>query len=210
MAVVEKAKTNTFNLLGDRLFFERTSAGATAESTENDDATDDSTEDLQIIINKQARITEADIMAKNGVMHILDTVLETDSARPVTSVMENQNLTIFKRLIEEGNLEEIFNGLSNASFFVPTDKAFENSEWKTILENDPESLKDNSELRKFLEYHIADYMKTCNLTEELITTQAGGSLRVNLYSTVGGHVYGASSSRLIICVNFSIRFSPTS
>lgn len=192
-AVVEKAKTNTFNLLGERLFFERTSAGAAAESKENNDASD-STDDLRIIINKQATIKEADLMASNGVMHIIDTLLETDSARPITSVMESKNLTIFKRLIKEGNLEETFNGLANASFFVPTDKAFDNSEWKTLLENEPESLKDNSDLRKFLEYHIADYMKTCNLTEEMITTQGGGALRVNLYSTVGGHVLSRHSS----------------
>lgn len=180
-AVVEKAKTNTFNILGDRLLFER-------ESPAEDNATE--TQDLgrrsEIVINKQARVTESDMMAMNGVLHVIDTVLETSSATPVTALMNQQNLTIFTRLVEAAGLEETFDTMSNVSFFVPTDKAFEHSEWKSELENNPSTLKDNAELKQFLEYHVAaDYIKTCNLSEEVIPTRAEGGLRVNLYSTVG-------------------------
>lgn len=179
-AVVDKAKTNTFNVLGDKLMFER-------QITEEENATE--TQDLskksEIVINKVARVTESDLMATNGVLHVIDTVLETDSATPVTSLMEHKNLTIFKRLIEASGLEETFDTMSNVTFFAPTDKAFEQTPWLMELEKDPESLKDNAELRKFLEYHIAtDYIKTCNLTEDTIPTMNEGGLRVNLYSTV--------------------------
>lgn len=179
-AVVEKAKTNTFNILGDRLLFER-------QISEEENATEsqDLSKRSEIVINKQARVTEADLMATNGVLHVIDSVLETNSATPVTTVMEHQNLTIFKRLVEAAGLDETFDAMSNVSFFVPTDKAFENSDWKTELEKNPDSLKDNEDLTKFLEYHISkDYIKTCNLTEEIIPTITEGGLRVNLYSTV--------------------------
>lgn len=180
-AVVEKAKTNTFNILGDRLLFER----QTAEE-ENATETQDLSRQSEIVINKLARVTEADLMATNGVLHVIDTVLETSSATPVTTLMDHQNLTIFKRLVEVAGLDESFDTLSNVSFFVPTDKAFEHSEWKTELDTNADSLKDNAELKRFLEYHIAaDYIKTCNLSEEVIPTKAEGGLRVNLYSTVG-------------------------
>lgn len=153
-------------------------------------STDNETEDLKgaekILINKQATITESDLMASNGVLHIIDTVLETNSASPVTSVMEKQNLTIFKRLIEAAGLDETFDTMSNASFFIPTDRAFEETEWKKKLDEEPESLKDNEDLKQFLDYHIAQSsIKTCNLSEESIETRSEGKLRVNLYSTVG-------------------------
>lgn len=179
-AVVEKAKTNTFNILGDRLLFER-------QISEEENATEsqDLSKRSEIVINKQARVTEADLMATNGVLHVIDSVLETNSATPVTTVMEHQNLTIFKRLVEAAGLDETFDAMSNVSFFVPTDKAFENSDWKTELEKNPDSLKDNEDLTKFLQYHISkEYIKTCNLTEEIIPTITEGGLRVNLYSTV--------------------------
>lgn len=176
--MVEKAKTNTFNILGDRLMFER-------KEEENATESQDLAKQADIVINKQARVTEADLMATNGVLHVIDTVLETDAATPVTTLMEHQNLTIFKRLVEASGLDEKFDTMSNVSFFVPTDKSFEQSEWKTELENNPDSLKDNAELRQFLEYHVVqDYIKTCNLSEDTIPTMAEGGLRVNLYSTV--------------------------
>lgn len=139
----------------------------------------------QIMINKEAMVTEADLMATNGVLHVIDTVLETSSATPVTTLMERQNLTIFKRLIDAAGLEDKLDTMANASFFVPTDKAFEQTKWINELEENPDSLKDNEELKKFLEYHIVpEYIKTCNLSEDEIPTMAEAGLRVNLYSTV--------------------------
>lgn len=177
----DKAKTNTLNLLGEKLLFER-QVSEQANATESQDLTGDS----DILINKQAKVTESDLMATNGVLHVIDTVLQTDSGTPITEVLGNHNLTVFKQLVEASGLDDSLNLMSNASFFVPTDKAFENSKWKTELENSPESLKDNAELKKFLEYHIGlPYVKTCNLSEEMIETAATGEqLRVNLYSTV--------------------------
>lgn len=179
--VVEKAKTNTFNILGDKMLFERQEAVEQENATESQDLI----KQADIVINKLARVTEADLMATNGVLHVIDTVLETDSATPVTTLMQHQNLTIFKRLIEAAGLEDTLDAMSNVTFFVPTDKAFEQSEWKAELENNAESLKDNEKLKKFLEHHIAtDYIKTCNLSEEMISTLSAAELRVNLYSTV--------------------------
>lgn len=179
---MEKARTNTYNLLGEKLLLERK-----MESSEAVNGTE--TEDLEkssdIVINKMAKVTEEDLMASNGVMHIIDTFLETASANPITTSIEKSNLTVFRRLVEAAGLDETYNEMTNVSFFVPTDKAFEQSPWKVKLEEDPESLKDNKELREFLQYHIGNnFIKTCNLSEDMIPTAAGKDLRINLYSTV--------------------------
>lgn len=187
-AVSDKAKTNTLNLLGEKLLFER----QFSEQANNGSESQDLAAESDIVINKQAKVTESDLMATNGVLHVIDMVLETDSGTPITKVLANHNLTIFKQLVEASGLDDTINLMSNASFFVPIDKALENSKWKTELENNPESLKDNAELKKFLEYHIGlPYVKTCNLSEEMIQTATGEQLRINLYSTVskqGGFV----------------------
>lgn len=104
---------------------------------------------------------------------------------PFTSMLAKRNLTIFKRLIEASNLDEEIDSIMNATFFVPTDKAFEDTEWKMKLDESPESLRDNKDLKEMIEYHITKPLtKTCDLNEKMIDTEAGPPLRINLYSTV--------------------------
>lgn len=123
-------------------------------------------------------------MATNGVIHIIDAIIPTDSGLPVSSALERQNLTIFRRLIQAANLEDEFDSMSNVSYFVPSDRAFDESEWKIKLEQNPSSLKNNPKLKKFLEYHVAEpLIKTCDFTEREIKTREGDELRINLYTT---------------------------
>lgn len=142
-----------------------------------------------ILINGQAKVLEQDILATNGALYVIDSLLLTDSGLPITNVMDKHNLTIFRQLVEAANLAETFDGYSNVSFIIPEDKAFEKSEvgyfWAQKLKESPESLKNNNDLKKFLEYHIADgAIMTCNLTETMLHSKTNTDLRVNLYSTV--------------------------
>lgn len=200
-AVVNKAKTNTYNVLGEKLNFERK---VRAKAAGNPDETLDLNEIQDIVVNKESRVTESDVMGTNGVLHVVDTVLSTESGQPITTMLGKRNLTVFKGLIEANGLDEEFDVLSNVSFFAPTDKAFENSQWKKELEVNPGNLKDSADLRKFLEYHIGlPYVKTCELNEEMVKTKAGPDLRVNLYATVSFQiyeiVYGVLMFSLCIC-----------
>lgn len=160
--------------------FERVDSEKPEEATEVADLT----ASKDITVNGMAKITEADIMATNGVIQVIDTVIPTESGMPITSMLASQNLTLFKRLLEASGREEEFEMLTNVTFFVPTDKALFRNEWVNVLEDKPSLLQNNEEFMNFLNYHIvAPLTKTCDLTDDMIKTKSGENLRVNLYAT---------------------------
>lgn len=182
LAAINGVKTTTYNLLSEKLEFEY----ASMAKTELDDMSNK--KDQRLMINGVANLQETDLMGTNGVVHVIDTVLSTDSGMPISNTLANRNLTIFKQLIDDAGLEDAFDSLSNKTFFIPSDKAFEQSEvgqyWIQQLKEHPESLKDNARLKEFLEYHVAEpLIKTCDLSEDMVKTTAGQNLRVNLYNT---------------------------
>ncbi|XP_055698928.1 transforming growth factor-beta-induced protein ig-h3 [Phlebotomus papatasi] len=179
-AVLNTVMTNTYNLLDQKMTFERVDAEKPEEATEIADLT----ASKDITVNGMAKITEADIMATNGVIQVIDTVIPTESGMPITSMLASQNLTTFKRLLEASGREEEFEMMSNVTFFVPTDKALARNEWVNVLEEKPSLLQNNEEFMNFLNYHIvAPLTKTCDLTYDMLQTKSGESLRVNLYAT---------------------------
>ncbi|XP_055294837.1 transforming growth factor-beta-induced protein ig-h3 [Sitodiplosis mosellana] len=186
VAVVEGAKTSAVNTMGERMNLERVAVPkATSDSpSEAEDLVGEGGAANSILINGKSEIVESDIMATNGVMHVVSSMLETDSSLPLTSMLESRNLTLFKTLLELNGIDELVNSYENVSVFAPTDSALESSEWVKKIESDPDSLKGNEELTKFLQYHIAKpLIKTCDLTERTLDTETGDKVRVNLYST---------------------------
>lgn len=192
----ENAKTSTFNLMGEKMLFQRVAIkrspqneNQTEETTTRSQAEDEEQNDYDILINDKAKIVEFDIMGKNGVLHVIDSILPTESGLPISTMLGNHNLTTFKKLMEFGNFDETLDNLMNATYFVPSDNAFAESVrgkyWLEQLENSPQNLKNNPELKQFLNYHIAQPLtKTCDLSEKMLDTLEGESLRVNLYTTV--------------------------
>lgn len=172
LATLPGAKTTAYNLLGEPLLLNRT------KKVENQ------TEESSIYINNAAKIVEADIMGTNGVLHIIDTILPTESALPMTTLMQQKNLTIFKGLLEASGFDDQFDDLDNVTIFAPTNKALQNSEWARKLADQPEALKNNQDLLAFLNYHVIKPMvKTCDLSESSQPTVQGSNVRLNLYST---------------------------
>lgn len=186
VAVVEGAKTSAINTMGEKMNMERKEVAAAERSESKSEADDLTGTTKAIIINGKSQVTEADVMATNGVMHVIDTLLPTDSALPISSMLEQRNLTNFKTLLELNGMDELLDSYENVSVFAPTDTALASSEWVKKIESDPDSLKDNEELRNFLKFHIAKpLIKTCDLTERLLDTEMGDNkIRINLYSTV--------------------------
>ncbi|XP_031621151.1 transforming growth factor-beta-induced protein ig-h3 [Contarinia nasturtii] len=182
VAVVEGAKTSAINTMGERMDLER--IVTPKASSESPSEAEDLAESKNIVINGKSQITETDIMATNGVMHIVDSILETDSSMPLTSMLESRNLTYFKTLIQLNGIDDLIDSYENVSVFAPTDAALESNEWVKKIDSDPDSLKGNEELTKFLKYHIAKpLIKTCDLSERSLDTESGDKVRVNLYST---------------------------
>lgn len=184
LAAVNGVKTTTYNMLNEKLEFEY----ASMSKTEVEDMSMSSKKDQRLKINGIATVGEMDLMGTNGVVHVIDTLLPTDSGMPISNTLANRNFTIFKQLIDDAGLEDEFDSFSNKTFFIPSDKAFEQSEagqyWIKQLKEHPESLRDNTQLKEFLEYHVAEpLIKTCDLQENMVKTTAGQELRVNLYNT---------------------------
>lgn len=184
VAVVDDAKTSAINLLGEKMNLERVAGGKNNSSNALSEA-EDLAGTKAIEINGKAHVIESDIMATNGVIHIVDEMLQTDSAMPVSSLMDSRNLVTLKKLIVANGLIDMLDSSENVSIFAPTDAALANNYWVNKLETEPESLVGNEELAKFIKYHIAKpLIKTCDLTEQSLETLNGDKVRINLYSTV--------------------------
>lgn len=182
-AVVDGAKTSAMNEMGEKMTMER--VNAQRKDSETLTEADHLAGKKSILINGKSQIIETDVMATNGVMHVIDTLLPTDSSLPLTSILEARNLTLFKTLLELNGIDDMVDSYENVSVFAPTDSALQSTEWAKQIESDPDSLKGNEELTKFLQYHIAKpLIKTCDLSERSLETETGDSIRVNLYSTV--------------------------
>ncbi|KAJ8964176.1 hypothetical protein NQ317_009268 [Molorchus minor] len=140
--------------------------------------------DDEVILEGKAKIVEADIMATNGVIHLINEIIIPDAGLYVGSVLKNQNFTKFQEIVEKAGLKEEVNGLSNGTVLVPSNKAFETPEAKKLLEeaeNDPEKLK------SVIRYHIIQGLLPSNDMSnnlKLTTNDDGKLLRINLYSTL--------------------------
>ena len=183
VAVVDGAKTSAINVMGERMSLERVEVPK--ETSEQPSEADDLAGRKAIKINGKSEVIESDIMATNGVMHVIDTLLPTESSLPLTSMLEARNLTYFKTLLELNGIDDLIDSYENVSVFAPTDEALQSNEWVKKIESDPDSLRGNEDLTKFLNYHVAKpLIKTCELTERTLDTETGDKVRVNLYSTV--------------------------
>ncbi|KAL9872338.1 midline fasciclin isoform 1-T1 [Glossina fuscipes fuscipes] len=172
IASVPGAKTTAYNLLGEPMRFNRSTHGGEIEQPQ------------PIVINGVAKVVETDIMGTNGVVHVIDTIMPTETALPLSSLMQEKNVTIFRRLLEISGLDNAFDDMDNLTMFAPTDKALEGTEWAKMLEENPEQLINNRNLNEFLSYHVTKPMtKTCDLKEQLMPTIGGGNVRINLFST---------------------------
>lgn len=172
----DEAKVSAFNMLGEKMIFERSARNADEDKTTNEIRPDtEAKSGADILINEKARIIERDLMGTNGVVHIIDTVLETQSGLPISTMLASRNLTIFKKLMEYGSFADDFDNLDNATYFVPSDEAFESSDigkyWVKQLDEAPQKLKNNEKLKHFLDYHVVQPLtKSCDLSEKMLPT----------------------------------------
>lgn len=129
---------------------------------------------------EDAQIVAKDIMATNGVVHIIDAPLIPLEAKPMMEVLELQNLTRFLQLLEVAELTQEMSDLQGVTVFAPTNEAFEDldDEHFDKIRNDRELL------RELLRYHVASSpLEAKDITNNhVIETKAGHPLRLNLYS----------------------------
>jgi len=167
--VEEKAKTN--NLADKYLVMER--------SPEGD------------FLVEGIRVVMSDMIATNGIVHVIEEVLFPESARSIDEKLSKMGEDTFKELLNAAGMTAT--DMDNITLFLPSEKALEELPENFILElkNEPEKLKE------FLHYHMTR-PKTCKcefyndlmLSSELADKQ----IRINTYGA--GHIFGINNQIL--------------
>lgn len=142
------------------------------------------TPDDELKLEEKAKITDTDIMATNGVIHLIDTIIIPESAQHINQALKTQNFTKFQELVQEAGMADAMDSLENATVFAPSDEAFEKPETKKLLE---EMKGDKDRLKEVVMYHtVQGQLQSCEMTNNniLSSTLDGMPLRLNLYSTL--------------------------
>lgn len=75
-----------------------------------------------IAINKNTKVTTADVMAKNGVIHVVDKVILPPSV--VNIALDNDNFSILVQAVVKAGLVDALSGAGPFTVFAPTNDAF--------------------------------------------------------------------------------------
>jgi len=154
-----RARTN--NLLGDLVLLER------------DDKDDLTVEGIELVMS--------DIMATNGVIHVVSDIIVPNAAKKLTDVLKERKLTKLLTMLESAKLVEELEGLTNATIFLPTLEAFSQlpEPFTEMLAVEP------ANLLEFMLRHIGSPLTpTASLTNDLLLESEvrDQKLRVNQFS----------------------------
>nr|XP_027225409.1 transforming growth factor-beta-induced protein ig-h3-like isoform X1 [Penaeus vannamei] len=124
-------------------------------------------------------VTQADIMARNGVIHVIDQVLmPPEDVGNLAEVLTSQGFSQLVDLVVTAGLADTVSNGGPFTVFAPTNEAFQalDPELVKALLADPERLKD------VLLYHVVPgAVLSSDLSDGLVATTAqGGDLRVNV------------------------------
>lgn len=75
-----------------------------------------------VAINKNTKVTTADVMAKNGVIHVVDNVILPPSV--VNIALDNDNFSILVQAVVKAGLVDALSGAGPFTVFAPTNDAF--------------------------------------------------------------------------------------
>lgn len=121
-------------------------------------------------------VTEADLQGTNGVVHIINGVLNP-APNIVDVAIENGNFTTLVDALGQTGLDEALQGAGPFTVFAPTDDAFSGVDISQFTED---------QLAEILQYHVvnANILSTDLEAEQSVEALAGG----NLFVTANGGV----------------------
>jgi transforming growth factor-beta-induced protein len=135
-----------------------------------------------VSINKNTKVTTADVTAKNGVIHVVDKVILPPSI--VNIALDNDNFSILVQAVVKAGLVDALSGTGPFTVFAPTNAAF-----TALFAQLGISGIDNltaEQLIPILTYHVVsgNVLSTALSNGNVPTLNAGKSLNVNLSSGV--------------------------
>jgi uncharacterized surface protein with fasciclin (FAS1) repeats len=103
--------------------------------------------------NREATVTVTDIEASNGVIHVIDAVLDpSDSVETIVqTAVDNGSFTLLAAALTKAELVDALEGAGPFTVFAPTDTAF-----NAIGINTAADLPDKATLTPLLTYHVYD------------------------------------------------------
>jgi len=130
-----------------------------------------------VSINKNTKVTAADIKAKNGVIHVIDKVILPPTV--VSVALANSNFTTLVQAVVKAGLVDALNGAGPFTVFAPTNDAFSAlfSQLGISGVNDLTA----EQLAPILTYHVVSgNVLSTNLTAGEVGTLNGKKISVNL------------------------------
>ncbi len=131
-----------------------------------------------VSINKNTNVTVADIMAKNGVIHVVDKVILPPSV--VNIALDNDNFSILVQAVVKAGLVDALSGEGPFTVFAPTNDAF-NTLFSELGVTGIEDLT-AEQLIPILTYHVVsgNVLSTDLANGEVGTLNEGKNLQINL------------------------------
>ncbi|EFX82642.1 hypothetical protein DAPPUDRAFT_302377 [Daphnia pulex] len=162
-STVIQGRARSTSLLGSSLLLERDLEG-------------------KLYVNGKQVITR-DVVASNGVLHVIDGVLIPENARSFSQLLSSHNLTELARLVEAAGMVPMLDSLTNATLFAPNNYAIRSipDEVKQSWMTNPEKLK------QVLMYHLVQPgVRQAGLANNQMveTGLKGQSVRMNFYQSM--------------------------
>nr|CAH0107340.1 unnamed protein product [Daphnia galeata] len=136
----------------------------------------------KLYVNGKLVITR-DVVASNGVLHVIDGVLIPENARSFSQLLSSHNLTELARLVEAAGMAPMLDSLTNATLFAPNNYAIRSipDEIKQSWMTNPEKLK-----QVLMYYLVQPGVRQAGLANNQMveTGLKGQSVRMNFYQSM--------------------------
>ncbi len=177
----ELAQILLYHVLGAEVLSTDLSDGQMATTLQGEDIT--VTINGNVVLINDAQVTVADIMASNGVVHVIDAVLLPPQPSVVDIIVDSPDHTILETAVIAAELADDLSGAGPFTVFAPTDDAF-NALPAGVL--DALLLDPTGELAQILLYHVlgAEVLSTDLTNGQMATTLQGEDITV----TINGNV----------------------
>ena len=134
-----------------------------------------------VMINNSAKVTTADIMATNGVIHVIDKVLLPNSV--VDIALNNASFSILVQALVKADLVTALSGTGPFTVFAPTNDAF-NALFTTLGVSGIADLT-KEQLSPILLYHVvAGNVLSTESSNGNVPTLNGGTIAIDVTSGV--------------------------
>ncbi len=143
----------------------------------------------KVVINGTVNVTTPDVLASNGVIHVIDGVLLPTIVDTAANYDDGAG-TKFSQLVAavtSANLATTLSGPGPFTVFAPTDAAFDALKAQLGTDAYNAIVSDNTKLTKLLTYHVlTSQVFSKDITAGAVATDEGTSITLALTSADGG------------------------